>query len=138
MLKWLFDFCLLEQYVHYGTAPYLKETQIKSEIMDSQAKLDESKRKLDETQRKHDLGSSNSHITQEDIEKSQKKVMLSQMKLQESQRKLEKLIGSRGIQNEVDDSNGKTDDVDDKNKGDRAKDEAIGEFSEIQPELFLF
>jgi hypothetical protein len=60
--------------------------------------------------------------------------MLSQMKLQESQRKLEKLIGSRGIQNEVDDSNGKTDDVDDKNKGDRAKDEAIDEFSEIQPE----
>jgi hypothetical protein len=56
------------------------------------------------------------------------------MKLQESQRKLEKLIGSRGIQNEVDDSNGKTDDVDDKNKGDRAKDEAIDEFSEIQPE----
>ena len=60
--------------------------------------------------------------------------MLSQMKLQESQRKLEKLFGSRGIQNEVDDSNGKTDDVDDKNKGDRAKDEAIDEFSEIQPE----
>ena len=83
--------------MHYGTAPYLKDTQIKSEIIDSQAKLEKSQRKLEETQRKHELGSSNSHITQEDIDKSKRKVMLSQMKLQESQRKLEKLIGSRGI-----------------------------------------
>ncbi len=104
-----------------GIAPYLKETQIRAEIVDDEMKLEKSLKKLDESQ----------SMSQVDLDASQKKVAMSQRKLEASRRKLDTYMSSRKIiQDGVDSSNHEAHAVDDEIKG-PSKDEEFEEFTQI-------
>ena len=113
----------------YGTAPYLKETQIKAEIYDSQMKLEVSQRRLEESRL-----DSTRRINQDDIDNSQKKVLQSERKLMEAQSKLENYKSSRNMidnrtQDEVNGVNGETPTLDIEEMVETAKDDR--EFQEF-------
>ncbi|KAL3762641.1 hypothetical protein ACHAW5_007212 [Stephanodiscus triporus] len=110
-------------------APYLKETQIKAEIYDSQMKLEASLKELERSQR-------SSNITDTDVDASQRKVAKSRQKLMESQKKLEIFTSSRTMvgsssQDKVGDINGKTSTVDKEDGVESADDKDFNEFMEM-------
>ena len=113
----------------YDTAPYLKVTQIKAEIYDSQMKLEVLQRRLSESQR--NLGSTR-HITQDYVDNSQKKVLKSDRKLMEAQSKLENFLRSNTdnrAQDEVNGVDGATPTLDNEEMVETAKDDK--EFQEF-------
>ena len=120
----------------YGTAPYLKETQIKAEIYDSQMKLEVSQRRLEVSQRRLEESrlDSTRRINQDDIDNSQKKVLQLERKLMEAQSKLENYKSSRNMidnrtQDEVNGVNGETPTLDIEEMVETAKDDR--EFQEF-------